>query len=568
MTGYARAVVAGDIVAGKLQRLACARHLHDLETGATRGLRWDLAKALRAIRFFSLLRHFKGREWAGKPITLIDWQRFIVGSLFGWVRADGLRRFRNAYVEVPRKSGKSTLAAGLALLLTFFDGEPAAEGYSLATKRDQAKIVYEAAKQMVKKTPALAKRITIRVASLFNTASASRLEPLGADADTLDGLDPHCAIIDELHAHKTSAVVDVMQSATGARQQPLQFEITTAGASRESICWKHHEYSEKILDGVLDDDTWFAFIASPDDGDDWTQELAWRKANPNYGVSVRADDLAAQCLRAQQLPDFQNEFLRKRLNIWTRQDTRVITAEQWEASTGPDGWRQLRERCKGRACAAGLDLASTTDLSALVLVFAEEGHFALVPFFWVPRGSVPKRVSRDRVPYDRWIADEAIQATDGASTDYEHVRRDIVRLAREYRISSVGYDPWNALYLATQLHETDGLEMVELRQGYKTLSEPTKRLLALVADGRAWHGGHPVLRWMASNLVVSRDANENIKPDKAKAIERIDGMVATIMGLRQVGLTPDVKASIYRRRGALVVGPSAPVTGGPHAPTS
>ena len=358
VTAYARSVSEGALPANRLVRLACQRHLDDLASGGGRGLRFELAAARHAIEFFGFLRHSKG-EWAGETFTLAPWQAFIVGALFGWKRDDGLRRFRTAYCAVPRKNGKSSTSAGIGLYLLVADGEQGAEVYSAATTRDQARIVFDEARRMVATSPALRRRVELLINNLHVAASASRFMPLSSDSSTMDGLNVHGAIIDELHAHKTRGVVDVLDTATGARRQPLLFEITTAGYDRHSICFEHHDYSIKVLDGVLQDDSWFAYIAAADEGDDWTDPKVWRKANPNFGISVKEDDLARKAEKAVALPGAQNAFRRLHLNQWTEQAERWIDMAAWDACDAPVD----PERLRGRACFGGLDLSTTTDLS-------------------------------------------------------------------------------------------------------------------------------------------------------------------------------------------------------------
>jgi phage terminase large subunit-like protein len=321
VTAYARAVTDGQVLTNRLVRLACERHLDDLNSVGTRGLRFDPQAAQHAIDFFGFLRHSKG-EWAGQAFALAPWQAFVVGALFGWKRADGLRRFRTAYCAVPRKNGKSTLSAGIGLYLLVADGEQGAEIYSAATSRDQARIVFDEAKRMVGSSPALKRRVGILINNLHVAATSSRFMPLSSDSSTMDGLNVHGAVIDELHAHRTRNVVDVLDTATGARRQPLLFEITTAGYDRHSICYEHHHYSIKVLEGMVPDDSWFAFIAAADEHDDWTDPKVWQKANPSFGLSVKADDLARKAEKAIALPGAQNAFRRMHLNEWTEQAER------------------------------------------------------------------------------------------------------------------------------------------------------------------------------------------------------------------------------------------------------
>jgi phage terminase large subunit-like protein len=390
---YARTVTEGRVVTNSLTRLACERHLEDLTSGAARGLRFDPAAARHAIDFFGFLRHSKG-EWAGQTFALAPWQAFVVGCLFGWQRSDGLRRFRTAYCAVPRKNGKSTLSAGIGLYLLIADGEQGAEIYSAATSRDQARIVFDEAKRMVGSSPALKRRVGILHNNLHVAATASRFMPLSSDASTMDGLNVHGAIIDELHAHRTRHVVDVLETATGARRQPLLFEITTAGYDRHSICFEHHDYSIKVLEGTVPDDSWFGFIAGADDNDEWTDPAVWRKANPSFGLSVKEDDLARKAEKAIALPGAQNAFRRMHLNEWTEQAERWIDMAAWDACDAPVAIDQLR----GRPCFGGLDLSTTTDVSALAWVFPpdDDDLWRVLSRYFVSAENLRRRAERDR----------------------------------------------------------------------------------------------------------------------------------------------------------------------------
>lgn len=560
VAAYAEQVIAGKVIVGQLVRQACQRHLHDLKVGAGRGLWFDDAAAQRAIRFFGFFKHSKG-EWAGRTFELRPWQEFIVGMLFGWKReygqcpgceqwltigADGVvcgpcdlvteqpetghfRRFQTAYIEVARKNGKSTLAAAIGIILAFFDDEPGAEVYAAATKRDQAKIVWSEARRMVQRTAALRKRIRIFVANLSNDESASKFEPLGADADNLDGLNIHGAIIDEYHAHKTAELLGVIQTAKGARRQPLIFIITTAGYDKESPCGQERDYATRVMAGTVQDDSYFAYIAALDEDDDWTDEAVWIKANPNLGVSVKPAELAQQIEKAQHQPAQQNIVRRKRLNQWTQQEDRWLDIAVWDASAGTVDAEALRGRC----CFGGLDLANTVDIAAFVLMFPpEEGgdEIALLPMFWIPEDNMVERARRDRVPYDAWVRDGLIKATPGNVIDHDAIRQDILALGERYDIQDAGYDRWGATQLSIQLQE-DGLTVVGMGQGFASMSAPTKELLRLVLAGKLAHGGNAVLRWMADNMVVRTDPAGNLKPDKQKSREKIDGMVAAIMAL-------------------------------------
>lgn len=545
VTEYARAVIAGTIIAGELVRRACARHLADREHAAARGLHFDEAAAERAIEFYRLLPHIEG-EWAqdqAAGIELEPWQAFIVGSLFGWKRADGARRFRTAYVEVARKNGKSTFAAPIGLLLAFFDGEPGAEVYAAATKKDQARIVWNKARQMVTRRPYLKDRIRAFVGNLHDERTASKFEPLGADEDTLDGLNIHGAIVDELHAHKTRGVVDVLETGTGARRQPLIVYITTAGYDRHSVCWSHHEYSRRVVDGTIADDTWFGYVAALDDGDDWRDPAVWPKANPNLGVSVKLDTLEAACRRAQEIPSEQQEFRRKRCNQWTESAERWLDLDAWDACSGepvdPDS-------LIGRTCYGGLDLSSTLDLTSYALLFPEpDGGYTVLLRNFVPADNVRRRAERDRVPYQVWIDAGYITATPGNVVDYDAVEAAVLADWQRYDLKEVAIDRWNSTATQTRL-AGEGVTVVPFGQGFASMTAPSKELERLVMEGKLRHGANPVLRWAAGNVVALHDPAGNIKPDKARSTERIDPIVAVIMALGRASLHTQ---SVYEERG-------------------
>lgn len=530
---YAKAVVTGRVLAGKLVRLACQRHLDDLKNA--RGLKFEKEEAAKAIRFFQHLKHYKG-EWAGQPFILDPWQCFIVGSIFGWKRADGLRRFRVAYEEIARKNGKSQTAAGVGIKLGFFDQEPGAEVYCAATKRDQAKIVFGDAKRMVVASAGFRKEIGVFTSNLHSTGTNSKMEPLGADADTMDGLNIHGAIIDELHAHKTRAMVDVIETATGARRQPLVFEITTAGFDRHSVCWEHREYSVKVLEGSIQDDSWFAYIATIDEGDDWADESVWVKANPGLGVSVKLDDLRRKCEKAKQLPGAQNAFKRLHLNVWTEVNERWIEAEAWDAC----GFEVDADELAGRNCFGGLDLSTTKDITAGVLVFppVEDGEkWKVLCRFFVPEDSIRERVERASVPYDVWERQGLIEATEGNVVDYNIVQQRIIEDSEKFAIREYAFDRFNSTQLVRNLMD-EGVNMVPFGQGFVSMSAPVKELEKLVLQKQIAHGGNPVLKWMASNISAKQDPAGNIKFDKSKSSEKIDGMVALAMALGRAIVQP------------------------------
>jgi len=553
---YVRDVLNGTVVACKWVKLACQRHLHDLEHGHKRGLHFDEKAGARAIRFFNFLKHSKG-EWANNPVELEPWQQFCLWSVFGWKRANGTRRFRSVYQEVARKNGKSTMVSGIGLYMLMADREAGAEIYSAATKRDQAKITWLEAAKMARKSLGLGKLLTIfgdknpkaTSCSISMAATDSKFEPLGRDADSMDGLNVHCALIDELHAHKTRDMVDILDTATGSRRQPIIWMITTAGFNRQTICFEMHQYTEKVLGDLIEDDSFFGIIFTLDEGDDWEDERCWIKANPNLGVSKRLDDMRAKALKAKEQPTAQNGFLRLELNIWTQAETRWINIEHWNACNKPYDVESLR----GRECYGGLDLSSTQDVTALSFVFPpqkDEEDFLVLAWFWIPEDGLIKRVKRDRVPYDLWLKQDFIKTTPGERVDYDFIQLEIEKLCSIYDVREIAFDRWNATALVNRLAERHVTKLVEFRQGYPEMSPALKLFDSKYAPHKINHLGNPVLAWMASNVVVTSDPAGNIKPDKDKSTERIDGIVALIMALDRAS-RPGM--SVYEDRGILTL---------------
>lgn len=530
-TAYARSVIAGETIACRLAKLACKRHLADLKNGHRRGLRFDVAAAQFVISFFpEFCRHSKG-EWARQPFHLAPWQKFIIGSVFGWKRADKTRRFRYVYEELPRKNGKSSLLAGVGLVLLVCDEEMGAEIYAAATKRDQARIIFDEAKRMVGASPDLAASVARFKLNLSVDLTLSKFEPLSADDRTLDGLNPHGLLVDELHRHKTRALLDVLDTALGARRQPILWIITTAGDDNpESVYASENDYAVKILEGTLQDDDVFAFITTIDRGDRWDDPKAWAKANPNLGVSVKFDDLARQARKAKNSPGAQNAFKRLRLNVRTSDVDRAIDMDLWRRNSGgkfdPD-------KIAGRPrCWAGLDLSSKIDISALVKLFEPDanGVMRVAARFWMPADTIEARADKDRMPYRRWVEQGWIEATPGNVVDHKEIKHAVLADAQRFDITNVRYDPWNATQLAVELGD-GGVEAVEFIQGLRTYSAPTKELLALLAACKLDHGDNPVMAVMASNLKCQTDKNLNMMPHKAHSIGRIDGMTALIMAI-------------------------------------
>lgn len=511
---------------------------------------FDERAAMVAERFFDrMLVHIEG-PLAGKPFVLEPWQRAIVRELFGR-KVGNRRQYRKLYLEVPRGNGKSTFAAGLALYLLVVDGEQSAKIYSAASDREQASIVYETAEKMVKASPFLSSWIKpYRNRTMIYEATGSKYIVLSSDAYTKHGLNPHGIVFDELHAQPNRELYDVLNTSMGKRSQPLMIMITTAGYDRNSICFQQHEYARQVAAGIIDDPTFYPVIyAAPEDAD-WTCPATWRMANPNYGVSVHEEFLRQECEVAKAIPAYQNTFRRLYLNQWIQQESRWIDMQAWDkcATALPD--------LSKRVCYGGLDLASTTDIAALVLAFppnAEGELFYLLPFFWIPEERMIERERRDRVPYSTWVRQGLVTATPGNVIDYAYIRQQINELAEVYELREVAFDPWNATQLSVQLQD-DGINMIEMRQGFASLSGPSKEFLRLVLAGLLAHGGNPVLRWMADNVVARQDPAGNVKPDKSKSMNRIDGIVASVMAIGRAMLAnPKAERSIYEDRGMMLI---------------
>jgi phage terminase large subunit-like protein len=579
-TGYARRVVDGEIVAGRLVRLACERHLRDLRAGAARGLRFDINLAQHAIDFFPTFLRLVEGDNADKEFKLEPFQQFIVGSIFGWLAEDGYRRFRTAYVEIGKGNGKTPMAAGIGLYGLCCDEEAGAEIYSAAVTRDQAKILFSDAEKMAKASPHLKRIISFNVANLAVIATNSFFRPISSEARALDGKRVHVALIDEIHEHPNALVVDKMRAGTKARRQALIFEITNSGYDRHSVCWAHHELSTKVLAGIIENDSWFAYIAQLDpcpkcvkegkdfptencsDCDSWTDEATWIKANPGLGTILPRKYLCEQVHEALGMPSKQNIVRRLNFCQWTEQSVRWMPMTVWDEcadaqpQTRPE-WDALEKSFEKRVCFGGLDLSNKLDLTAFLLGFPTytKGEISAIDFlcrFWVPEEGARKRGERDRVPYPLWIKQGLIYPTEGQVVDYAFIRRQIQWDAKRFRIKEIAFDPWNATQLATEL-DGDGLKMIELRQGFQSLTEPTKKLMELALEGKVRHHGHPVLRWNASNVAVKVDSAGNLKPDKEKSTERIDGIVAMILALARIIVQPEPRKSVYETRGLIVL---------------
>lgn len=486
---------------------------------------FDRKKADAACSFFSrYLRHTKGK-FAGTPFLLESWQsEQIVGPIFGEVDDAGNRRYRLVFVEIPRKNGKSEVAAGVALKLTLADNEPAAETYSAAADREQAAIVYDVAAQMVRQHPALRARckITDSRRNIAVPKTASRYRVVSADGGRQHGLNPSGVIFDEVHTQRRRALWDAMTMGSDTRVQPLTFAITTAGVPDEApVWWDLHEYARQVREGIFKDDTFLSVHFGANQGDDFDDPAVWKKANPALGTFLDFDKFRANWQRAKRIPGEWNEWLRYRLNVPTQQADRWLSIAQWDECGGLIDWDSLsRSRCH-----AGLDLSTRRDITALVLSFPrEDSSVWLRPFFWLPEANLPQRL----MP---WVRDGLIEVTPGNAVDFSFVRARINELAKQYQIESIGFDPWNAAQLAQELGG-DGMNMIEWRFGLRTMSGPSKEFESAVAEGSIRHDGNPVLRWMADCVSIRSDASGNIipvKPDRLKSEKRIDGIVASII---------------------------------------
>ena len=534
VVAYMHGVLEGSIPACKLIRLAVERQMADMAHGAERGLHFDRAAAEHTLRFFGFLKHSKG-EWAGQPFELAPWQQFMIWCVYGWKRADGLRRFRTVYQEVPRKNGKSSMLAGIGLYMLVADGEPGAEVFSAATKREQAKLSWTEAVRMRSASPSLTRMIQHWRSSdnLSIEATASKFQPLGADSDTMDGLNIHAALIDELHAHKNRGIVDVLDTATGARRQPLIWEITTAGYDRATVCWEHHEYTRQVLEGTIQDDSWFGFIAALDEGDDWKDETVWAKANPNLGISVKLDDLRRKAERAARMPAAQNAFMRLHLDQWTQQSDRWIDLDLWDENAGEtEDWDPAS--LDGRECYGGLDLSSVSDLTAWVMTFpADDDPQALdvIARFWCPESQLTNDANQYHDQYAAWARDGWLMTTPGDAVDYQAIKRQVLADAEHYQLTDMNVDRlFQGYQLAMELAD-EGLEVLGMGQGFLSMAAPMREFEARLLRRQIRHHNNPILRWMAGNVAVKQDAAGNLKCDKATSQGRIDGVVALVMAL-------------------------------------
>ena len=512
---------------------------------------YDEEKADRAVRFIENLCHTKGK-WAGKPFLLLPWQEKIVRDIFGIVRADGKRQFLTAYVEIPKKQGKSELAAAIALYLLYADGEASAEVYGAACDRSQASIVFDVARQMVEMCPALRKRSKIMTAGkrIVNYRNAGFYQVLSAETGTKHGLNVSGLVFDEIHAQPNRKLYDVLTKGSGdAREQPLFFIITTAGTDRNSICYELHSKALDIMHGKKNDPTFYPVVYGLSEEDDWNDEANWYKANPSLGHTITIDRVREAYKDALDNPAEENVFKQLRLNIWTNSAVAWIPDHIYSRGNEPISMELL----EGRQCYAGLDLSSTSDITALVLVFPPRDEYEkhiVLPFFWLPEETLELRCRRDHVLYDVWRKQGFINTTEGNVIHYGFIEKFIEDLGKRYHILEIAYDRWNATQMVQNL-EDEGFVMVPFGQGFKDMSPPSKELYKLLMEGNIIHGGNPVLKWMAGNVVMRQDPAGNIKPDKEKSTEKIDGIVALIMGLDRCIRHAGNESSVYDERGII-----------------
>lgn len=515
---------------------------------------YDKKKADDTVNFIQMLKHTKG-IWDDKPFILLPWQEQIVRDVFGTVKPDGYRQFHTVYVEIPKKNGKSDLGAAIALKLLFADGENAPEVYGAAADRSQASIVYKVADDMRKKCPALMRRSTSSDSTkrIVNYSNAGFYQVLSAEVATKHGLNVSGLVFDEIHAQPNRKLYDVLTAGSGdARMQPLFFIITTAGNDKNSICYELHTKALDILAGRKKDPTFYPVIYGLNDTDDWKLEENWYKANPSIGHTISIERVREQFADALDNPANEANFKQLRLNMWGNQKIAWVPEYIYDRGNKPVDVESLR----GRRCYVGTDLSSTSDITAVVYVFPpddpDEGEYIVLPYFFVPEDTVELRVRRDHVPYDVWRELGYINVTEGNVIDYRAIEKFIVDSSEIYNIVEIAYDRWNATQMMQDIAD-EGLTVVPFGQGFKDMSPAAKETYKLLMAGRIRHGGNPALKWMIQNVVMKRDPAGNIKPDKDKSTEKIDGAVALIMGVdRAVRHAESERESVYDSRGLYV----------------
>ncbi len=514
---------------------------------------YDKKKADRAVTFIENLCHTKGK-WAGTPFWLLPWQEQLIRDIFGIVKPDGNRQFRTAFVEICKKVGKSELAAAIALYLLYANNEPSAEVYGAAADRQQASIVFDVAKQMVEMSPALMKRSKLMGATkrIVNYGNAGYYQVLSAEVGGKHGFSVSGLVFDEIHTQPNRQLYDVLtKGSSDARQNPLHFIITTAGNDRHSIAYELHTKAVDILEGRRVDPTFYPVVYGLKDDEDWEDEANWYKVNPSLGYTVDVERLRDAYREAKQNPADEITFKWLRCNMWVSSTVAWIPDAIYMRGNESIDMASL----EGRDCYAGLDLSSTGDITALVLIFPprdEDEKFVLLPYFWIPEETIPKRVKANSVPYDIWEKQGYIMSTEGNVIHYDFIEKFIMDLSEKYHILEIAVDRWNATHVIQNL-EDNGLTMVPFGQGFASMSAPTKEFYRLLMEGKIIHGGHPVMRWMAGNVVVDTDPAGNIKVTKAKSKEKIDGIVAAIMALDRAVRHESEGRSVYDTRGIILI---------------
>ena len=509
---------------------------------------FDKSAAKKAVGFIeTFITHTKG-EMSGKPFLLEDWQKKIVSDLFGWKnKKTDLRKYRTAYIQIGRKNGKSTLASALALYMLFADDERGSEIYSAAGDRQQAGIVHEIAKGMIVANPELSKRSKVYRNSIVNESKGNFYQAISSDSKTKHGFNANCIIFDELHTQPNRDLWDTLTTSVGSRRQPLTIAITTAGYDRNSICHEIYKYAQQVDNQSVKDETFYSCIYEAEMDDDITDEEVWKKANPNYGVSLKKNYMEIESQRAVDVPSYQNTFKRLMLNIWTDSVSVWIPNNEWMECHQEFDYSTL----DGKECWGGLDLASTRDISAFVLLFKVDEKYIVLPHLFIPEENAKKRSERDGVDYVTWKNQGHIIATDGDVADYNFIKEKINELSKKYRIQSIAYDRWNASQLVIDL-QNDGANMDPFGQGFVSMSAPTKELEKLIIGKQIIHNDNPCMNWMLSNVAIQEDPAGNIKIAKNKSKEKVDGMVALVMALGEM-MTEESTDSVYDERGLLIL---------------
>ena len=550
--GYARDVVSGEIPACQLVIQQCQNALDRL-AASERGegnLTYDRVKAIKPALFAATAcKHLKG-PMAGQPIDLEPWQLFMITQIYGWIREDGYRAVRTVYFEVPRKNGKSTICSVLGLYHLFADKEASAEVYSAAKTRDQARIVFGDAQAMVRGSQQLKNTLGVHRSNIHHTNSNSKFEPLASDAGSLEGRNPSFSIVDEVHTHPNAEVWDVLAIASGARGQPIQFGITTAGTNREGVAYQLRDYLIKTIQGQVEDESFWGQVYTLDEGDEWNSLESFAKANPNYGKSVQPDDMLRLSKQAAESPSAKVNFMTKRLNVWQNASEAWLNMHHWDACGEIE--RPPLEYWKGKPCYIGLDLASVSDFTCVALMFSEEGKVYQYVQSFLPEDTVYDKAGHYGRLYQGWTNDGLIRITEGNVTDLKYIKEFVLECCEKYRVREIAYDPWGAAELSADLLDK-GLPMIKMGQGISAMSSPSKTFEALVLSKRLIHGNDPVISWMASNCEAFVDVNDNIKVRKGVAENKIDGIIASIMALGRLDVNGGLQTNAYETRGIRVI---------------